>query len=138
MPPDYTLSLSNVTNTGSCALINQGKNHRAMTKISERSRDVMKPKNSLPVNTLFSWTVNFQLFFVFLLLLLHVLNQFSPQTCKHQFHFIIYLVLLKCSVSSVRLVLSAPGCLSKSYTMFIIHVFFFSFCIIFIYIGVKK
>lgn len=30
---------------------------------SERSRDVMKPKNSLPVNTLFSWTVNFQLFF---------------------------------------------------------------------------
>lgn len=32
---------------------------------SERSRDVMKPKNSLPVNTLFSWTVNFQLFFLF-------------------------------------------------------------------------
>ena len=75
MPPDYTLCLSNVTNTGSCALINQGKSS-SDDENSERSRDVMKPKNSLPVNTLFSWTVNFKLFFFFFIVFFVVVKLF--------------------------------------------------------------
>lgn len=122
MFPSYnlknTLCLCNVIHFGLYALSNQGS-HQAMND-RKYSCDVTKPKkgkkNSLPVNTLFSLTVNFCFCMCLTSFFLFIRN------LQILLPLPIYLVFmcLFCTSSCT----STCKCFSKSYIMLIRYVFF--------------
>lgn len=87
-------------------------------KNNKRSPDFIKPKKKKKISAS-EYIIQYDSFFLFAcvkLVFTRNLQALVP--------FLIYLVLFKCYVSSVRLISSTPKCLSESYTMFIIRVFF--------------